>query len=311
MSPSPTFDILGLGCVAVDDLLYLDSFPIPDTKAAVRGRQRQCGGLTGNALVAAARLGAHCAFAGTLGTDESSRFVLDTFKCEGIDTSVVRTMPDARPIRSTILVDQCQDTRTILFDLSGTVAASPDWPPEESIRTSRAIYVDHYGMEGMIRAARIARHAGIAVIADLERNEWPGFDELLGMVDHVIVNRAFAYKLTGCGEPEVAAAKLWNVGRSAVVVTCGAKGSWYIGAYKDKATHQKAFIVPVVDTTGCGDVFHGAYSAAWAKGMPLPQRVQLASAAAAIKASKLGGQQGSPRWEELMRFVGNGRCSHR
>src|SRR5207253_1049385 len=81
---TPTFDILGLGCVAIDDLLYVDSYPLADTKVQVRRRERQCGGLTGTALVAAARLGSKCAYAGTLGEDELSQFVLDRLAGEGI-----------------------------------------------------------------------------------------------------------------------------------------------------------------------------------------------------------------------------------
>jgi len=305
MTASKTWDILGLGCVAVDDLLYLDAFPRPDTKHRVRQRQRQCGGLTGNALVAAARLGARCAFGGTLGTDEASQFVLDTFRREGIDVSTVRIVPEARPIRSTILVDQSQHTRTILFDLSGTVPISEDWPTEEVIRCSRVVYVDHYGIDGMIHAAKIAHASGGTVVADLERNEWPRFDELLDLVDHVVVNQAFAYKLTGCGDAKIAAESLWNNKRGAVVVTCGPDGCWWIGDGVSGAVHQAAFAVNVVDTTGCGDIFHGAYAAALVRGLPQAERVRIASAAAAIKATKLGGQQGSPNWDELNAFLAN------
>ena len=66
---SIAFDILGMGCVAVDELLYVPSFPVPDTKMRVRHRERQCGGLAATALVAAARAGARCTYAGTLGDD--------------------------------------------------------------------------------------------------------------------------------------------------------------------------------------------------------------------------------------------------
>ena len=303
MKNPTSWDILGLGCVAVDDLLYLDAYPQPDTKVRLRGRDRQSGGLTGNALVAAARLGARCAFAGTLGTDEASRFVLDTFQREGVDVSLVRIQADARPIRSTILVDQTEHTRTVLFDLSGTTGALPDWPPADVLRAVRVVYVDHYGIEGMIRAARIAQSEGAAVVADLERDEWPGFDELQGLVDHLVVNRPFASRRTGCNDPAAAAQRLGDGGRRTAVVTCGALGSWWIGEGMNQPVHQPAFAVPVVDTTGCGDVFHGAYAAGLVQGLPPAERVRFASAAAALKATRPGGQLGSPRWAEVMAFL--------
>src|SRR5690348_3708416 len=84
-SPMLRWDILGIGCSAVDDLLYGEAYPTADTKVRVRRRERQCGGLTATALVAASRLGARCAFAGVLGDDENSRFVLDALSREGVD----------------------------------------------------------------------------------------------------------------------------------------------------------------------------------------------------------------------------------
>jgi sugar/nucleoside kinase (ribokinase family) len=302
LRPAP-WDILGLGCVAVDDLLYLDGFPEPDTKVRLRGRDRQCGGLTGNALVAAARLGARCAFGGTLGHDESSQFVLETFRREGIDLAPARLLDEARPIRSTILVDQTRQTRTVLFDLAGTLGASPDWPPEDMLRRAAVLYVDHYGIEGMVRAARIVRSAGLAVVADLERDEWPGFDDLLNLANHLIVNQDFARKRTGCGQPAEAAQRLWSPDRAAVVVTCGPAGAWLMGIDCPKPVHHPAFPVEVVDTTGCGDVFHGAYAAALVRGLPLIERVRVACAVSALKATRQGGQRGCPTWDEVQGFL--------
>jgi hypothetical protein len=151
------FDVLGLGCVAVDDLLYVPEYPPPDAKVRVRRRERQCGGLTATALVAAARLGARCAYAGTLGPDADSEFVVECFRREGIDVTHLARRPDARPIHSTILVDEVRHTRNIFFDLTGSVGRGADAPPEEVLRATRVLYVDHYGIEGMTRAARVAR----------------------------------------------------------------------------------------------------------------------------------------------------------
>ena len=94
------FDILGLGCTAVDDLLYVSEYPPPDSKIKVRARERQCGGLTATALVAGARLGARCAFAGMLGTDDASRFVLERLKRAGVNVRQVVRRDEARDPRS-------------------------------------------------------------------------------------------------------------------------------------------------------------------------------------------------------------------
>ena len=130
------FDILGMGCVAVDELLFVAAYPAADTKTPIRRRDRQCGGLAFTALIAAARLGCRCAYAGMLGVDDDSRFVIDHFQREGIDLTYLRNRPEVRPIRAQVIVDESCRTRTILYDLEGAVGAEPDWPPEEAIRAA-------------------------------------------------------------------------------------------------------------------------------------------------------------------------------
>lgn len=132
----------------------------------------------------------------------------------------------------------------------------------------------------------------------------PQFSELLALVDHLIVSLAFAKKLTGEAEPAVAARKLWRDDRRAVVVTCGADGCWHVDAASvSRPCHQPAYRVQVVDTTGCGDVFHGAYATGLVRGLPLLERIRFASAAAALKATQYGGQAGIPSRTAVEEFL--------
>jgi len=302
---TPTFDILGLGCVAIDDLLCVDSYPPADTKVQVRRRERQCGGLTGTALVAAARLGSKCAYAGTLGEDELSQFVLDRLAHEGIEVACVKRIAGARPIHSVVIIDERTHTRTVLFDLQDVLGAQADWPSEQMIRSARVLFVDHFGVEGMIRPERIGRQAGIPVVADFESDQGPGFSELLDLVDHLILSQEFAQKLTGESAPVFAAKKLWRGEEHSVVVTSGAEGCWFISRCPwERGMYWPAYSVPVVDTTGCGDVFHGAYAAALARGWSeIDVCVRFASAAAALKAKTPGGQAGIPTFSAVEEFL--------
>ena len=304
MNSTPRYDIVGLGCAAVDDLLYVSAYPPPDSKVQIRRSERQGGGLTATALVAAAKLGAKCAYAGVLGDDELSEFMKQRLTRDGVDVSHVRLRPGARPIHSFIIVDESTQARNIFYDLEGVYGAEPGWPDEAIIRSAGALYVDHFGVEGMCWAARIARAAGVPVVADLERGEMPGFSELLALVDHLIVSRAFGEKLTGTAHPMAAAIQLWRQDRHCVVVTAGEAGCWYTADGKG-VRHQPAFAVQAVDTTGCGDVFHGAYASALVRGMALPETVRFASAAAAIKATRRGGQDGAPQLREVVEFLRN------
>ncbi|CAN5187633.1 PfkB family carbohydrate kinase [soil metagenome] len=275
-----------MGCVAIDDFLYVPEYPAAETKIRVTRGERRCGGLAGGALQAAARLGARTGYAATLGDDDLSKFVIEQFEARGINLKYLRRKPGVKPIHSTIVVDTTNHTRTIFFSLDGAQGAQEDWPPVTAIQAAKVLFVDHYGIEGMVRAAKIAGAWGIPVVADLERNEWPGFEELLAAVDHLIVSEAFAFKLTGETNAEKACSKLLaGRSQSTVVVTCGADGCWYSSHEGPGITHMPAFAVEVQDSTGCGDVFHGAYATTLANNMPLQERIVFASAAAALKAA--------------------------
>jgi sulfofructose kinase len=300
-------DVLGLGCTAVDDLLYVPTYPPKDSKIRVRQHQRQCGGLTATALVAATRMGARCAYAGTLGHNDLSHFVERQLGDQGIDLRYVRRQVNARPVHSTIIVDEAQGSRTILFDVDDVGEAVRDWPPEEVIRAAKVLFVDPFGIEGMIRAAQIASAEGIPVVADFENvRAHKCFADLVALVNHLLVPVSWAQQWTNHSSPGEAAESLWNQARQAVVVTCGDQGCWYVGDDRPRrARHQTAYRVDVVDTTGCGDTFHGVYAAALSQGLSLGERVRLASAAAAMKARHPGGQAGIPTRSSVDAFVRN------
>ena len=121
------FDVLGLGIVTIDDLMFVDAYPAPDEKVRIKRRVRDCGGLTGTALVAAARLGARLRLCG------DSRNGRDVAVCaglerEGIDLSHVHPIVDVPPIHSTIVVDETARTRTILFECPDDFGDDPEWP---------------------------------------------------------------------------------------------------------------------------------------------------------------------------------------
>jgi sugar/nucleoside kinase (ribokinase family) len=329
--PPERIDILGLGAVAVDDLLFLEEFPQPDVKYRIVKRERHAGGLTGTALVAAARLGCRCAYGGTLGSDEYSRFIEEKLSEENVSTEHIVRRDGALPYRSTILVDMREKTRTILGEPFGVIGASDTLPEEPLIRSIRVLFVDHTGLAGMLRAARLARAAGIPVVGDFEKTYEAPFEELFALVDHLILPVEYAREISGAPDARAAAEALWDGSRSAVVVTNGVEGSWYVSRESagiprrqesagiprrqesagiprrvespHAARYQQAYHVETVDTNGCGDVFHGAYAACLSRGMPMADRVRYASAAAAMKAMHAGGQRGIPKSGELEAFL--------
>jgi sulfofructose kinase len=297
------FDILGIGCVSIDDLLYVPgAFPVADTKIRVTSWDRQCGGLTGTALVTAARLGVRCAFAGLLGVDELTPIIEENFLREGVDISYAPRAKDAPIPHSVIIVSADTGSRNIFYRVDGRFGADEHLPDESVIRSARVLFLDQCGMAGSLRAATMARAAGIPIVADFEDDSHPQFIDLLRLVDHVVLPQDMAEKITGKSAPEAAARAVWHKECQAVVVTCGTAGSWFLS--KDGAVHhQPAFKVKAVDTTGCGDVFHGAYAAGLVQGASLNQCVRLATAAAALKATHPGGQRGIPTRAQIEDFL--------
>src|SRR2546425_9241293 len=144
-------DVLGLGAVAVDDILYVESYPPADAKVPVLRSERHCGGLTGTALVAASRLGAECAYAGVLGTDELSAFVIGGMEKEGVDMSLVRRRRGVSPIHSFIVVAEKSHTRNVFVALHRNNGADPSWPPNEVLISIKVLLLDHIGLPGMLR----------------------------------------------------------------------------------------------------------------------------------------------------------------
>jgi sulfofructose kinase len=301
---SVTWDVLGFGSVAVDDLLYLDSYPAPDSKMQVRETRREGGGLAGTALVAAARLGTRTAYGGVLGDDDLSRFTLAELARDGVDCTPVQHQSGARPYHSVILVDQSTGSRTILYSAAGVTSPALRTFPVELIAACRVLFVDSTVAAFGLDATRWAQARGIPVVADLERAPGAEVLTLARLVDHLIVGTGFAGQVTGEIEPAGMVRALRQPAQLACVVTAGELGCWYAGRETgDEVRHMPACRVQAVDTTGCGDVFHGAYAASIARGESVARAVAVATVTAGLKATRPGGRSGIPDLATVERYL--------
>jgi ribokinase len=152
--------------------------------------------------------------------------------------------------------------------VTGAEGADARRPARAIIESSRVLLVDRWGVPGMIRAAKIARRAGIPVVGDLETFNLPCFAELLALADHLIVSENFARRYTGAGDAAEGARRLWRDDRAAVIVTCGERGCWWLAADNAKPAHFPPFKVKAVDTTGCGDSCEAFEDAAQSRQRP-------------------------------------------
>jgi sulfofructose kinase len=296
------WDVLGFGVVAVDDLLYVDGYPPPDTKIRIQAQRREGGGLAGTALVAVARLGARAAYGGILGDDEFSRFTIRELEREGVDCTPVLYRDEARPYRAVIIVDQSTGQRTIFYSADGVIERRPEEMAEELIARCRVLFVDFTVGDGGLRAIQLAHAHGIPVVGDIEQETIPGVETLMRQIDHLIIGVGLAGQLTGETQPDRMVRVLASAERACCVVTGGERGCWYSerGA---AVRHFPAYRVQVADTTGCGDVFHGAYAACIAQGESVPTAIKVATATAGLKATQPGGRTGIPNRTTVDRFL--------
>jgi ribokinase len=305
--PGRTADILGVGVATIDDLLTVERFPEVNEKQRLLTQVRQCGGLTGSALVAASRLGVGCSYIITLGDGELSSFTRDRLTAEGINLIEDGFQADAEPFHSFIIVVQSTGDRSIIWRNDKTLPPRIGTAELRLAAEAGCLFVDHVFAADIVGMAEAARRAGRAVVGDFERDT-PRSAELMDLTDHLILPLAQARRVLGKPSipPEEAVSALAaRPGKSLACVTDSERGSWFaLGGNPCAVSHQPCFSAgEVIDSTGCGDVFHGAYAAGLILGWSPAERIRRAAAAAALKTLKPGAQAGAPTLAELEAFL--------
>jgi len=301
--PDGRTDIIGLGVIAIDDMLYVDSYPAANAKVWINGHRRQGGGNVSCGLAAAARLGSWCALLGRLGGNELSRFARAGLTAAGVDLSLVVDDPEAEPLHCTIVVAADTGSRAIYADYSAVKPLEPWELRPEWFAGGKVFLVDNLHPPAILPAVRMARDAGLTVVSDIER-DMPDLLEIRRYVDHYICSAEFALPYTGCLSPVSACeAMARSVDHASVVVTAGEAGCYWRLAGMQGTRHVPAHPVETVDTTGCGDVFHGAFCHGLVQGWAMERTIAFANAAAAVKATRTGGWAAVPTLREVERML--------
>ncbi len=295
------FDVVGVGANAGDHLVRLPRHPEPGEKLRFRAYRHAGGGQTATALVAVARLGYRVRYLGGVGDDAEGERTLAGLREEGVDVSRALIRQGGLTQRAFIIVDDQTGERTILWGRSEGMIVSPEELEREVVTSGRMLHTDAQQPATSTRAARWAREAGMPVLADLELVR-PGTDEFLPEIDILIAGAEFPEPATGASSPEEAMRILSERTRGGwVMVTEGARGLalWREG----RVERFPAYAVEAVDTTGAGDVVHGAFAVACLRGLDLPEAIDFAQAVAAMKCLAAGGRAAIPRsLEEVERF---------
>lgn len=295
------FDVVGMGCAAMDVLAIVERMPALDEKMHAVRVDRQGGGPVGTALVVGARMGHKAAFAGQVGDDFAGQFIIDEFKREGVDLRGEVVHRHAKSQISLILVDRPTGKRTVVTGRGTLADAACDRLRHEMSAQGKILHVDGYDMDAAICFADECRAAGGIVVYDAG-SVYEGSEPLLARTDVAVTSRAFAEKMFDHRDWEAACRALVEMGPSYAGVTLGAEGA--VGLDGEEFFEVAPFPVePVVDTTGAGDVFHGSLNVGILKGWDFKTCMTFAAAVAAMKCRKLGGRAGIPTFAEAMAFL--------
>ena len=298
MSVQPP-DIVGLGVIAVDDMLEVDSYPPANSKVRIKAKRRQGGGNISCALMASARLGSRCRQLGRLGDNEHSEFCRHDMTDAGIDLSCLLHEPSAEPLYCTIVLATDLGSRSIYADYTAVQPLQPDELRPEWFAGARVFLTDNMYAPAILPALKMARAAGLVTVSDIEKN-LPRLDAIRSEIDHYICSAEFALPHTGCDTPEDACKLLIKDGyHETVIITAGEFGCYWMTRDDGEVHHLPAHGVEAVDTTGCGDVFHGAFCHGLVNSWPLEENIAFANAAAAVKATRTGGWVVVPHLHEV------------
>jgi sulfofructose kinase len=293
--------VVGFGALAWDRFLVVPWFPRPDEKLRAMHAEECAGGTVATALVALRRWGLQCRAVGTLGDDAYSDRILADLQEEQIDLAGLKREPDAEGRRSTILVDNRTGQRTVISGPHRVPTYPLDYFEPRHLAGARVLHLDTSIGPAATMAAEHAKARGVRVTLDAER-VFPGVEKLLAACDHVIASMQFAAELTGADKLSLAAYGVHLRAANAVtVVTDGPRGCECLAGGQQFAV--PAYDVPVVDSTGAGDVFHAAYVYGVLAGWEVRKALRFAAWAAAQSCRELGGRKGIPTLDAVREYL--------
>ena len=296
------FDYIGLGFCSNDHLAILPFIPM-DTKVKMVSHAIMGGGPAANSTAGAAALGLSAAFVGTVGDDADGRMILADFARQNVDTSMVRVRTGATSAIAYLWIEEKTGARSCAWTREGLDELAADEIDAEAVAAAKVLHLDGHNAAGAIAAAKVAREAGVLVNYDAGTHR-DGMHELLELADLLICSEEFILKLTGLADAEEAVRQVWAKYRPKVCgATMGARGSMCFDG-RDFVRCPAFRVEKVVDTTGCGDLFHTGFAVRWLETHDLMECQRFAAAVSAVKCRGLSGRPPSaPTRAEVERFL--------
>jgi sulfofructose kinase len=286
----PQFDVVGVGLNATDTLLLVPHFPAYAGKVPFQEEMLSPGGQVASAMVTCSRLGLRAKYIGTVGDDERGRIQMESLRSSNINLDHVQLRAGCANQSAYIIIDRTTGERTVLWRRPECLRIDPSEIAPEQISCARLLHIDGHDTAAVEHAARIARQAGIPVVVDVD-TIYHGFDRVLPYVDYLVASSEFPVQWTNESDPFKALDMIQKEYKMRVAaMTLGAHGA--LALTEGRFLYSPAFVVNCVDTTGAGDVFHGAFCYSVLQGMPMRDTLDFANAMAALNCMALGARGG-------------------
>lgn len=295
-----TMVVAGIGQCCLDFIALVDAYPEADTKKEVMKWMIQGGGPVATALATLSRFRIPCRFAGVVGDDDAGAKILQSLLTAQIDTAYLIEREGATSQRAFIAVEKDGGRRTIFWQRPSGPELTPDEIDDDFFRGVKFLLLDGLMKDVSLVAAKRARELGIPVMLDAGRVR-DGMLELAALCDYVVGSEEFARGLGWNGDAPAFAETVRERGWGTTTITLGERGSYTYHGFR--SIYVPAFQVEAIDTTGAGDVFHGAYVAGLLQGWDLETVLYFASGAAALKCTVFGGRSGIPELATLVTFL--------
>jgi sulfofructose kinase len=241
-------------------------------------------------MVTCASLGLKTKYIGTVGDDERGRIQMESLRGSGIDIEHVQIRPGCANQSAYIIIDRATGERTVLWRRDDCLRISPSEIAPEQITCARLLHIDGHDTPAVEHAAKIARAAGMPITVDVD-TIYHGFDRVLGSIDYLVASSEFPGQWTSERDPFRALELIQGeYGMRVAAMTLGAHGA--LARAEGRFVYSPAFVVNCLDTTGAGDVFHGAFCYAVLQGMSLAETLEFSNAMAALNCTQVGARGG-------------------
>ena len=299
-------DVIGIGAPCVDLLLNIDHLPANDESIPIEEYSYQGGGKVATALVTLARLGNETGIIGEIGNDRFGEFIERDFQEHGVDTNHLNIQKSGKTPFSVVLSDLRSNSRNILYN-KGELN-SPEYKNEdiEYVKQAKFLHLA-YPRNYEYEIVKKLTKENISIVFDADFYE-PEIKKFFPHIDVLIASQEFADVYQANNYPNIKKykeliLKIADKGIETVIITLGKEGS--LVYHNEEIFHQESFSVKVQDTTGAGDVYHGAFIHGLLHKMSIKKTAKVASAVAAMKSTVIGGRAGIPTVSDLKEFLNN------